>query len=330
MESASRSEPEKSRDVESRIAQRLAELHRFGSISVESMKVVTDNSIFSVRADDRSCVLKLFKVAGNHRSGQLAEHVAYEEKVVSGLRSRGMPIAAILRPEEGANATVEGLPALLFERIPGEAKRQPEYQMEAICAALARIHSVQIERALNGVPEGFPYDETCMIWLKAFEAYRKKGQQGAEIDDAFATLAPMAQAYFAHQARAALFARSPWVHCHGDVTPKNVIVGESGDARFFDFGNGFYGPRMADVVDGAFEFSLAEKYIHLADFSRFDKFVELYSAHCTLSTEEWADLPKWTALVGVIKFAKEVRVRTAKPNDQVRQQRALAIARFLQ
>lgn len=315
-------------EVEARIATRLTELHDFKIVAVEPMKVSTENAVFAVHADGRSCVLKLFKVSGNYRSSRVAEHVAYEAKLVTQLCKRGIPTAAIVPAIANADTVIEGFPALLFERIPGDAQKRPEYPLDRICASLAQIHAVQITRPL-GLPKTFVFDDACMIWLPAFEDYLKNHKHGTEMAQAFAGLAPIAAPYFPGEARAALFARGPLVHNHGDVTPKNVFAGESGKARFFDFNNAVYGPRMADVVNGAFEFSLAEKYIHLADFARFNNFISHYSAHCALSADEQADLPKWTELMGIIMFAKEVRVVLARPAESLRRKRALAIAGFL-
>lgn len=315
-------------ELEKRIAARLTETHGFKQAAVEPMNVSTRNAVFAVHAADKSCVLKLFKVSGNYRSSRVAEHVAYEEKLVNQLRKRGIPTAEIYPAKAKADTTIEGFPTLLFERMPGEAQKRPEYPMEGICAALAQIHAVQLKRPLN-LEKAFSFDDTCMIWLPAFEDYLKNTKHGPEITQAFAGLAPIATPYFPGETRAALFARSPSVHNHGDVTPKNVFPGKSDRSRFFDFNNAFYGPRMSDIVDGALEFSLAEKYIHLADFSRFERFISHYSENSALTVEEQADLPKWTDLIGIIKFTKEVRVVIERPTENLRRKRALAIAEFL-
>jgi len=83
------------------------------------------------------------------------------------------------------------------------------------------------------------------------------------------------------------------------------------------------------VIDGAFEFSLAEKYIDLADFSRFDAFISHYSAHNPLLAEEQEDLNRWIELIGIIKFTKEIRVLLQRPKEDLRRRRALAIAEFV-
>lgn len=314
-------------EEEQRIAARLGDLHGFRQAAVEKMKVSTENALFKVFADGQDWVLKLFKVSGNYASSRIAEHTAYEEKLVAQLQARGIPTAGILHAPEGRDGRIEGFPALLFERIPGKVQQRPEYPLERIAAALAKIHRVQMERLL-ALESAFPYDDACMMWLQAFENYQKNGAHSPEIAKAFAGLAPVAAQCFPGERRAFWFSRSTALHNHGDVTPKNVIAGESGEPRFFDFNNAFYGPRMVDVVDGAFEFSLAEKYIHLADFARFDAFIAHYAEQNPLSREETEDLPHWTGLVGLIKFTKEVRVLQDRPQQNLRRDRALAIADF--
>lgn len=313
---------------EERIAGRIAELHGFSQVMVERMKVPTENALYKVFAGERDYILKLFKVSGNYNRTRVAEHAAYEEKLITQLKERGIYTAGVISARQCRDTTIESFPALLFERIPGAVQQRPEYQIGRICAALAKIHRVQMERPLD-LAGDFTFDDICMIWLPQFQIYIKDPALGQEIAKAFAGMAPLAERCNPGMSRAAMYARSPTVHNHGDVTPKNVIVSERGEACFFDFNNAFYGPRMADVLDGAFEFSLAEKYIHMADFTRFDAFITHYAANNPLSAEELEDLPKWGELIGVIKFAKEIRVMLQRPTEQLRRKRALAIAEFI-
>lgn len=315
-------------DEEQRIAIRLQDLHGFKDVAVEPMKVSTENALFKVFADKQALILKLFKVSGNYSSSRITEHTAYEEKLVRQLMQRGVATAAILHSKEGVDSRIEDFPALLFERLPGKVNQRPEYPLAKICAAFAKIHAVQMQQPL-ALDETFSFDDTCMIWLPTFERYQKEQQHMPEIAKAFDTLVPFADSCYPGETRSALYERSMALHNHGDVTPKNVIVADTGETWFFDFNNAFYGPRIVDVVDGAFEFSLAEKYIHLADFARFDQFIAEYALHNPLTTEEQVDLPKWIALVGIIKFTKEVRVFLEKPQLNLRRKRALAIAEFI-
>jgi Ser/Thr protein kinase RdoA (MazF antagonist) len=238
-----------------------------------------------------------------------------------------VPTASVIPATGGELPSIEGHPALLFERIPGAVQQKPEYPLDLIGPALARIHQVQIDQPL-GIEGSFTFDDACMIWLPQFSRYLASPGHDPAIADALKTLVPVVERFNPGPNRAALYARSPSVHCHGDVTPKNVIVAD-GTARFFDFNNAFYGPRMADVIDGAFEVSLAEKYIELADFGRFDAFIDAYSRGSALTAEEREDIPRWLELIGVIKFTKEVRVMLERPTEALRRRRALAVADYV-
>ncbi len=315
-------------EEEQRIAGHLMRMYELNDVTVEKMKVSTQNAIYKVFTDDRKLVLKLFKVSGNYHRSRVIEHTDYEEAVVSELVRRGVKTAAIVPASGTGDRLIEGFPALLFKRISGVVQQKPEYELEKIGAALAFMHKVQQEKALSAAQK-FTFDDVCMIWLPAFDTYRQQSGHAAEIANAFLVMNPLAQRCHPGPNRLRFYERSAFVHCHGDVTPKNVIVSEVDGVCFFDFNNAFYGPRMVDVIDGAFEFSLAEKYIHLADFSRFDAFVQAYSRHNRLTPEEMEDIPKWIELISVIKFAKEIRVMLENPKEELRRSRALAISNFV-
>lgn len=310
------------------LGRELAALYGFSRVNVEKIKASTENAVFKVFVPEADHILKLFKVSGNYNRARIAEHTVYEKTLVEQLVERGIPTASIIPLPDGGDAWLDGCPALLFERIAGEVQQRPEYDLDRISAALAAIHRTQLERPL-ALDAAFTFDEVCMIWLPQFQVYLDTPGHSQEIAEAFAGLAPLVQRFNPGDYRAGLYERSPAVHCHGDVTPKNVIIDRHGEARFFDFNNAFYGPRMVDVVDGAFEFSLAEKYIDLADFSRFDTFLARYGTTAPLAAAERDDLGRWIELMGVIKFTKEIRVLSERPAENLRRRRALAIAGFV-
>ncbi|HDQ41721.1 MAG TPA: hypothetical protein ENN39_11940 [Desulfonatronum sp.] len=312
---------------EQRIAGIITEQYGFSDVIVEKMIVSTENALYRIFADNQCLILKLFKVSGNYNRSRVGEHAAYEKKLVSQLRQRGIPTAGVLASQD-EHVVVNGFPALLFERIPGTAQQRPEYPLETIGPALARIHGVQMEHPLT-LEATFTFDDICMIWLPQFSIYLKNTLPGREIAEAFKALIPLVNRYNPGEYRARMYANSPCVHNHGDVTPKNLIISEQGQVFFFDFNNAYFGPRMADIIDGAFEFSLAEKYIHLADFSRFDGFLAAYDAQSPLTPAEREDLEKWIQLMGCIKFTKEIRVLLERPQEKLRRRRALAIAEYV-
>lgn len=313
---------------EERIAQRLNELHNLQNVVVEKLNVATENALYKVFSGTQDYILKLFKVSGNYSRNRIAEHTLYEKKLVMQLKEHGILTAGVIPVLHEADSAIEGCPALLFERLHGQAQLKPEYALDKVCAALAKVHHEQIDRPLK-LSKDFSFENICVIWLPLFKQYLSESNLGEEISGALARFVPTYErANFARH-RKELYASSPLVHNHGDVTPKNFIMDENGEAIIFDFNNAYFGPRMADVLDGAFEFSLAEQYINLADFARFDAFISNYAAHSSLSKKETQKLPQWIEFVGLIKFTREVRALLEHPGDELRKKRAMAIANYV-
>ncbi|MBF0342032.1 MAG: phosphotransferase [Magnetococcales bacterium] len=310
------------------LRQQVRTLYGLPEALLEPMHVSTENLLYRVYQGDNDTILKLFKVAGNYKSSRIVEHTAYEAALVRALVDHGVATPAILPTISGEIATLEGHPALLFERIPGVPQSKPEYPLEKIAHALAELHQVQINTPFE-LTQAFTFEESCQIWLPYFTTYQEHAGLPEELKPVFETLAPRLQPFMDGVFRLDLHSGCHAVHNHGDVTPKNVIIPADGKARFFDFNNCYHGPRLLDLLDGGFEFSLADKYIHLADFARFDQFLGHYTAISPLNAAETRTLSHWTALLGIIKFIKEVRVLLERPNEALRRQRALAIAAFL-
>lgn len=300
----------------------------FQNVVVEKMNVSTENKIYKVFTEESSYILKLFKIGGNYSRSRVAEHVKYEQTLIAELRERGVDTPAVLPNINGSETTIEGFPYLLFDRIAGVVNQRPEYPIESVTKALAFIHKVQLEKSFD-IHHKFEFDDVCMMWLPCFSQYISRPELNKELQNCFLRLTPMVDYFNPGDHRSVLYKTSPFIHLHGDVTPKNVMSNDSGSSVFFDFNNSFYGPRIYDVIDGAIEFSLAEKYIHLADFARFSKFFDCYEKFGALTDDEKKNKLKWIQLVGVIKFIKEIRVFLERPAESLRQKRALAIANFL-
>ncbi len=313
---------------EANIAGQVANLYALPDVAVEKLNVATENALYKLSAGTQNYVLKLFKVSGNYSRSRIAEHASYEGKLIAGLKQRGIATAGVIAVAQGGDAMIEGYPALLFDWINGAAQLKPEYPLDKICAALARVHQVQIDHPLD-LSTAFSFEDICSIWLPLFQVYLKDTTLAADVADALSKFVLLHERCNSAEYRNALYVSGPAVHNHGDVTPKNVMTDEHGEAIVFDFNNAYFGPRIADVLDGAFEFSLAEQYIHLADFARFDAFVSAYCAHSPFTDGEMQKLSQWVELVGLIKFTREVRALLEHPGDELRRKRALAIAEFV-
>jgi Ser/Thr protein kinase RdoA (MazF antagonist) len=308
----------------------LKSAYAMDQVRVEAWRVSTRNAVYRVIADGREFVLKQFLVAGNYNHGRISEHVHYEAALVRILAARGIATAAIIPLANGdAVATLDGAPALLFERLHGTQCKRPEYPLDRVAEAIAGYHLRQIEQPIP-LEAAFTFDQMWEIWRTAFDRYRASGKQPEELAGYLDSLAPLLEetdrAYREFQDRSPL----PQLHCHGDLAPKNVMLLKDGRAVLFDFNNAFYGSRLFDLIDAAYEFALAEKYVKLIDFSRFKQLIDHYILLAPLTADEQRALPVVVRLFGLLKFTKEVRGYEEVAGSTMRTARATAIARFLQ
>ena len=296
--------------------------------AVEKMSITSDNALYKIYTSDTLWILKVFKVAGNYRTLRVSEHASYEARLIQYLLSQGVVTPPTITEHTGDVILIEDSPALLYQFSPGVIRQKPEYPLVDVCKALALIHSVQLESPVALGPE-FTFDEACMIWLPQFTTYVERVWDDQELRAMIDQLNGVVQWHHSGSNRGKLFKSSPMVHCHGDVTPKNILwVGDV--PWFFDFNNAYFAPKIVDVIDGAFEFSLAEKYVHLCDFSRFSQFIDAYADALPLLETEREDLNLWIQLIGIIKFTKELRMLLqSKKHFQFRKKRALAIAQHV-
>ncbi|MBF0428770.1 MAG: aminoglycoside phosphotransferase family protein, partial [Magnetococcales bacterium] len=212
---------------EKKIAQQLTELYDLKNVIVEPFKVSTENLLYKVFTDKDEFILKLFKVSGNYKSVHITEHVAYEAELIPELIARGIVTAAIIPSRSGGVTTVNGYPALLFERIQGAVQSRPEYPLEKIAPALAELHRVQMASPMT-VSTAFTFEDYCHLWLPFFDVYHREPTLSSELKALFDRLAPWAKQYQDESVRKKLYLSSPAVHNHGDVTPKNVMLNQNG------------------------------------------------------------------------------------------------------
>ena len=279
----------------------LLECYGFSEPAVEVLPVTTRNALYRIVVGECGWVLKLFKVSGNYSRERITEHVSYEAQLISALIERGIPIAAIQPMLDGELiATIDGHPALLFEEMSGSILQRDKSGLQCAVSALVQLHAVQLEQPL-AVETGFHFDDACMIWLPLFHQYRFDGETDEEVVQLLNRYAPLMDELNAGERRGELFAGSPSIHCHGDVRTENMMSDTAASVRLFDFNNAFYGPRIVDVIDGAFQFAMENTLF-------FDQFLDAYMHRLPLTDEEQESLGKWIALVGVMEMAKQVLV----------------------
>lgn len=286
-------------------------------VQLIKMPVHTQNRLYAFSAGPHDYVLKLHCVAGNLGWDRIAEHTIYEFDLLTALKTQGVPVPSILSTR---GALVDGLPAIAFERIRGRVVDQPPYPLPDIAQTLAVLHQTQRDGPLT-ISSNFPFDQVWGIWTKSFHKHLHHPSLSAELVSQQEKLRIFVDRLITNQPEKGLFTTSPALHLHGDVTPRNFILG--GHLFIFDFNNAYFGPRMIDVLDGAFEFSLSSRIPRTDDF---DAFIDHYQKYSSLEDSERSYLSDWILVVGFIKFAKEIKMITENNNAPSRESRALQIA----
>jgi len=297
---------------------------------VEAWRVSTMNAIYRVLGKEQHYVLKQFLVAGNYHQSQVAEHAHYEAALIEAVIERGITTAAVVPLVSGEKvAMLDGKPVLLFDWLAGERLKRPEYPLERVAEAIAQYHLRQVENPIT-LETDFSFNQTWEIWRDTFKRYHGSDDFPETLSSRLESLASMLEE--TDKAYQDLCASNPLpaLHCHGDLAPKNIMVQKDGRACLFDFNNAFYGSRLFDLVDTAYEFALAEKYVKLIDFGRFKQIIDHYCVLAPLNEAEKRMLPLVVRLFGLLKFTKEVRGYEEVGGSTMRTARALAIARFLE
>ncbi|OPX57088.1 phosphotransferase [Oceanospirillum multiglobuliferum] len=305
----------------------VAEHYPLDDVIVEAMNVSTENEVYKVYSKQGIYLLKLFKVSGNYPQSRVEEHVFYEFDLIARLVDLGVKTAKIVPVKTGGVLKVNDHPALLFEFLPGVINKKPEYDIDAYSRSLSSLHLAQINNEIE-LPELFTFKDTAKIWLDAYPGYLELADRSESLKLSFDI---MNRVYDSVSDLEKLAKNSKGVeilHNHGDVASKNIMI-DNGEAVFFDFNNAFYGPRIIDVLDGAFELSMAEKYMDEIDFSRFHVFVDSYRAYAPFNKAEEKNIHYWVVLLGLIKFTKEIRVMVSGDKSGLREKRAHAIANFI-
>jgi len=297
---------------------------------LKRMDVATENQLYEVRVGDETCVLKIYKVSGNYSSSRLAEHAVYETTVVEAMEQRGIATASVLKTVNRKGVfEVQESPAILFSKITGTEFREPDYPLTETLDALVQFHMEQKKKPF-GIETDFSFRQVFDMWRAEYHRFAREYAHDTEITTYFSKLekihAGLEKTYEDLTTRKGILN----LHNHGDMTPRNVIV-VKGRAVLFDLQNAFFGPRVFDVVDGGIEFSWASKKPDFTDFDRYDRFVGGYTKQVKLSASEKAALNDALAILGIIKFVKEVRmIKGSKNKNNLRRRRALDLAAFLE
>ena len=298
--------------------------------NLRRLDVPTENELYEVEVNGERAILKVYKVSGNYSSSRLAEHTEYECEVINAIGDRGVPTAPIIRTGDGKNMIeINDDAAVLFKKLEGIEGGEPNYPVEESAKELALFHQAQMKKPLK-IDTEFSFDQVFDLWRVEFHRFRDESTHDEELSQAFAKLEETYKDIEKIYADLTAKKEIVWLHNHGDMTPRNVILND-GKAYLFDFQNAFYGPRLFDLVEGGIEFSWGSKNAKFNDFQRFDQFVKCYTDETKLSATEKKGLESAIKVLGLIKFVKEVRmIKGAENKNNLRRLRALDLAAFME
>lgn len=312
------------------ISNTLLSKYSFKANNLQKMKEATENELYHFDADKNTYVLKCYKVSGNYNSSRILEHAEYEAGFVS-LIEKHIDTAHLVKDNSNHSLIdFNGTPAILYTYEPGRIYKYPDplFPIDEATRVLAELHKLQFDQELS-LPKNFSYDDVYQIWYPEFNRFLKETLNDGELAHDFSKLKEIYKNMAYYYKNVTENKKIPWIHNHGDVTPRNFIIRDA-KAILIDFQNAFFGPRILDIIDGAYEFSFGGKPPGKDDFRRFDEFINTYQKYSPLKDEEKKVLKDAVVVSGIIKFLKEVRMIKGSTNKKnSRRLRALSVSQFL-
>jgi Ser/Thr protein kinase RdoA (MazF antagonist) len=180
-------------------------------------------------------------------------------------------------------------------------------QIEGAARALASLH--QALPASVATTEAYRLRESLDFWLGDLASLPSRFSEDAGLRERLAALAPRIG-----PARSLVEQDPtiPWIHCHGDVTPRNVMF-VRGNALFYDFQAALYAPRITDIAEGALEFAFQNQGACIQRGSC-DTFLSAYEAVCPLVPAEKDLLPTMMFLHAAVKLGRLMRMQVVFGN----------------
>jgi len=309
----------------------IEQFYKINIKEISRIKAATENELYYLSDNNRSYVLKCYKVSGNYKSSQLLQHAKYETDLIDALSQCKANTPALIRSKDNYGViNIGDTPAILYTYALGRIFKTPDpaYPIAEATQALAIFHTEQMLKPLN-LNQRFKFYDVYKIWHPEFYRFMKESAADEELSLAFTELKTIYINLHQFHNKIESNKQIPYLHNHGDVTPRNFVISQN-KASLIDFQNSFYGPRLFDVIDGAYEFSFGGKPPAKNDFSRFDQFIKSYKINSLLLESELNVLDDMIKVVGIIKFIKETRmIKSSTNKNNLRRLRALSISEFL-
>lgn len=308
--------------IASQLGPFLAERYGLSATTVEPLQIFSFNKVFTVKTPEGNFVAKIMKGAEftpateGHRGG----HLDYEAALLSGLMGKGLPVVLPIAGLDGKlYQAFDKRHCMLFPFV--EAASKPMAAGDRPTAAartLARLHKVMI--GIEASTEAYRFAEALDFWLKDFVDFPARfAPDDPEMQGRFKALVPAVEGA---RARVEQAAGLPWLHCHGDVCPRNFFFTET-EAILYDFQAAHHGPRIEDLAEAAQEFSQPKEKIEPA---MVDAFVAAYEAENPLESEERRLLPAMLLVHAAVKLGRLLRMEVVFGNKVDRKRVAAHLA----
>ncbi|MEW6486847.1 MAG: homoserine kinase [Thermodesulfobacteriota bacterium] len=210
-------------------------LTEFGLGPLEKLEPIPqgiENTVYRVWAGGRALVLTVFERDD-------AERVEAVLRLTGALAGQAVPCAAPIQGPGGPLARVRGKPAALAPFVEGRVIPTPsEPHLEALGAALARLHTARADRGFEGAG---PHRAAVLVPLA-----RRLAQQVRERDAGLAGLLEDE----AHHQEGVAEEGLPWGLLHGDLFLDNVLFDPDRPAvrALLDFQMAGIGPWVYDLA----------------------------------------------------------------------------------
>lgn len=261
------------------------------------------NEVYRIKTPNRDYVAKIIKKDDFTPAvkGQSGRHVEYEAKLLQALTGEDMPVVT---PIAAANSEIiqefDGRYCMLlpFVEIDKDTNLAVP-KIEAAAKSLAILHKKLAKIDLT--TELYRFNEALEYWEEQYTSLYIKYGKNKKRQTQFKSLLPDLK-----KAKNKILDTKelPWLHCHGDVCPRNFFF-VNGEALLFDFQVAHYGPRLEDLAEGALEFACRGSTL---EQELIDTFITLYDKENSLTDEERNILPTMLFLQATQKLARFFRI----------------------
>ncbi len=283
-------------------------------VSIETLtplKGVSFNEVFRASTAGGEYIVKVMKGAEftPPSEGHRGTHLRYECALLEALAHAGAPVIIPRRALDGSLCQPFGkFHCMLLDYV--HAVNPARLERGHVAAAghmLAQVHRALLPEVAT--TEAYRFTESLDFWLADCAKLPLRFSDDPEFHARFSELQP---GIVAARERIESDRNIPWVHCHGDVTPRNVMFVD-GQAILYDFQAAHFAPRIADVAEAALEFAFVDQESRI-DRTLCDAFVAAAEEIHPLSKAERRLLPSMMFLHAAIKLGRLLRMQVVFGN----------------